>query len=144
MMRYGSVVHDPTGQWDTDIPLDRERHEQLLATVLDWGRDGCAVPPRADIDQAVLQLSGYAHLLVRETHKMLARLPRDPDVRSRAAIARLQSEITLGEAARRLRAPAIRAAGGLGQARSRARLVQALHSTYDRVAAALPELATGP
>ncbi|MGW8357689.1 restriction endonuclease [Streptomyces wedmorensis] len=140
-MTYGSVVHDPTGSWDTDLPLDRDVHERLAATVLGWRRGDGTAPPPADIEQAALQLAGYAELQVREIRAALARLPRDP---GQPGAAQLRTGITIAEAVRRLRAPAIRCGDPLTQAQSRARLVEALHSALDRTLAELPAPVAGP
>ncbi|APE26732.1 hypothetical protein [Streptomyces venezuelae] len=139
-MTYGSIVHDPTGRWDNDIPLDRESNERLTDVVLDWERGDGTAPPTADIEQAALQLSGYAELQVRELRAALERLPWNPE---RPTADQLRTEITIAEAVRRLRAPAIRRGDPLKQAQSRARLVQALHSALDRTLAALPEPVPG-
>ncbi|RSS57464.1 restriction endonuclease [Streptomyces sp. WAC01280] len=140
-MTYGSIVHDPTGSWDADLPLDREVNERLAATVLDWRRGDDSVPPPADIEQAALQLSGYAELQVRELRAALERLPRDLE---QSTAEQLRTGITLAEAVRRLRAPAIRRGDPLNQAQSRARLVDALHSALDRTLAELPAPVPGP
>ncbi|MEU6934429.1 restriction endonuclease [Streptomyces sp. NPDC046374] len=137
-MRHGSVVHDPTGSLGADIPLDRALNGQLATTVLSWS--GGTAPPPADIEQAALHLSGYAELLVRELRTPLGRLRaitgRTPDVQ--------RAEITLDEATRRLKAPAIRHGDPLKQAQSRALLVQALHGALDRTLAAAPNPAPVP
>ncbi|MFE5614183.1 hypothetical protein [Streptomyces sp. NPDC056524] len=83
-MTYGSTVHDPTGSWDADLPLDRDVNERLATTVLGWGRGDGTAPPSADIEQAALQLSGYAELLVRELRATLARLPGEAELSASA------------------------------------------------------------
>ncbi|MFE7595595.1 restriction endonuclease [Streptomyces sp. NPDC057494] len=140
-MTFGSSVHDPTGSLDADIPLDRDIHERLAAAVLDWRRSDGTVPPRADIEQVSLQLSGYAELLVRDLNAALEHLPRSPDGPTPAE---QRTRITLAEAVRRLRAPAIRCGDPLSQAQSRARLIDALHSAVDRTRAALSDPVPGP
>ncbi|MFB6525058.1 hypothetical protein [Streptomyces sp. NPDC056399] len=71
------LLFDPAGRWDTDIPLDRERNEQLAAVVLSWRQGDDDLPIQADIEQAALQLTGYANLLVRELQTKAAALPRN-------------------------------------------------------------------
>ncbi|MGW6569683.1 hypothetical protein [Streptomyces sp. NPDC054975] len=137
-MTYGSSVHDPTGSWDADLPLDREVNERLAATVLGWRRGDGTVPPPADIEQAALQLSGYAEFLVRAIRAAMERLPGEQGLPTPAADMHARTGITLAEAIRRLRAPAIRLGDPLKQAQSRARLVDALHSALDRTLAELP------
>lgn len=143
-MSHGSVVHDPTGRWGTDLPLDREPNAKLAAKVLEWGQGDGTDPPRADIEQAALQLSGHAELLVRELMRETALLPRDSDARSPVEVARALAEVTIGEAGGRLREAAIRSGDGLKQAQSRALLVQALHGALDRVRAAQPAPVPAP
>ncbi|MFI8405154.1 restriction endonuclease [Streptomyces sp. NPDC085463] len=134
-MIHGSVVHDPTGAYD-DLPLDRTLHEELVRTVLAWMPQDRTTLRQADIDQAELQLTGYLRLLAREVHTELAALPQDPEILARAGAERTRT--TLAETVRRLGAAPVRAHRGLGQAQSRARLVQALHTALDRTRAAAP------
>ncbi|MGW2207449.1 hypothetical protein [Streptomyces sp. NPDC001774] len=143
-MTYGSVVHDPTGSWGCDLPHDREVNQRLTAAVLGWRRGDGTAPPSADIEQATLQLSGYAEVLVRELRATLKQLPVDPELPTRATGVRARTGITLAEAARRLHAPAIRLGDPLKQAQSRARLVDALHNALDRTLAELPAPAPRP
>ncbi|MEV0449806.1 restriction endonuclease [Streptomyces sp. NPDC050600] len=131
-MSHGSVVYDPTGSLGANIPLDRDLNGRLATTVLGWTGD--RVPPPADIEQAALHLSGYARLLVRELRSALARAQALAEPTSDIQ----RAEITLAEANRRLKAPAIRHGDTLKQAQSRALLVQALQDALDRTTAALP------
>ncbi|MFF8513528.1 DUF6415 family natural product biosynthesis protein [Streptomyces sp. NPDC015492] len=135
-MTYGSVVHDPTGCLSADIPLDRDVHERLAATVLGWRRGDTTAPPTADIEQAALQLTGYIHLLIREVQTRTAALPRDG--LASTVSARTLAKIAADEAVRRLRGPLGSGQHALPAARSRARLVQALHRALDRTLAATP------
>ncbi|MFD8211472.1 hypothetical protein ACFV2S_34395 [Streptomyces sp. NPDC059695] len=139
-MKYGSTVHAPTGSLDAGIPLDPDVHERLAAAVLAWKRSDNTAPPRADIEQVCLQLSGYAELLVRDLGAVLEQLPTSPDG---PAPDEQRARITLAEAVRRLEAPAIRRGDPLHQAQSRARLITALHRALDRTQAALPEPVPG-
>ncbi|MEV4937362.1 DUF6415 family natural product biosynthesis protein [Streptomyces zaomyceticus] len=135
-MTYGSIVHDPRGCWDSDIPLDREPNEKLAALVLDWRQGDDDLPEQADIEQATLQLTGYAHLLVREVQTKTAALPRDGQASTVAA--RILAGIAAEEAARRLSVPMLPGRHALTMAHSRARLVGALHIALDRTLAATP------
>ncbi|MFE7580081.1 DUF6415 family natural product biosynthesis protein [Streptomyces gardneri] len=123
-MSHGTVVHDPTGTIAADIPLDRDRLQEVAAAVLGWGQGG-STPPPPDIELAALQLAGYTHLLVSEVHEALQHLAAGHP-------ARLRATVTCDEAVRRLRPPAFRRPGGsLGRAQNQARLVQALHTALD-------------
>ncbi|MFF2305953.1 hypothetical protein ACFVVP_26020 [Streptomyces sp. NPDC058128] len=135
-MTYGSTVHDPAGRWDTDIPLDRERNEQLAAVVLSWRQGDDDLPIQADIEQATLQLTGYANLLVRELQAQAAALPRNGQ--ASVVAVRTLAHIAAGEAVRRLSIPPVHGRQPLRAAHSRARLVDALHAALDRTLAAMP------
>ncbi|MFE6461117.1 restriction endonuclease [Streptomyces cinereoruber] len=140
-MIHGSVVHDPTAAYDS-VPLDRALHEELVRTVLAWTPQDRTALRQADIDQAALQLTGYLRLLVREVRTELAALPQDPEVLAIAGAERTRA--TLAETVRRLGAAPVRAHRGLGQAQSRARLVNALHAALDRARAAAPAPVPAP
>ncbi|MET9956036.1 DUF6415 family natural product biosynthesis protein [Streptomyces sp. NPDC006339] len=119
-MTRGIVLHDPTGTLTADIPLDRDRLEELATTVLGWRQ---TAPEPKGTNDAALQLTGYAQLLIGEVSKALQCLPADHPVRARGAITR-------EEAVRRL--PALRRrGGGLVRAQKAAHLIQALHGALD-------------
>ncbi|WP_017238181.1 DUF6415 family natural product biosynthesis protein [Streptomyces sp. SS] len=141
-MTYGSIVYDPSGRWDSDIPLDRELNEQLATAVLSWQRGDDSIPPQGDIVQAALQLTGYAHLLVREVQRKAAALPRDGQASTVAA--RTLAQITAREAVRRLSVAPVSTRQALRVAQSRARLVEALHIALDRTLAVTPVPVSGP
>ncbi|MFD9053002.1 restriction endonuclease [Streptomyces zaomyceticus] len=136
MTTYGSIVYDPAGRWDSGIPLDRELNEQLATVVLSWRRGDDDLPEQADIEQAALQLTGYANLLVCEVQTTAAALPRDGQASTVAA--RTLAQIAAGEALRRLSVPLVPGRQALRVAHSRARLVGALHTALDRTLAAAP------
>ncbi|MFJ9434551.1 DUF6415 family natural product biosynthesis protein [Streptomyces sp. NPDC101490] len=131
-MTYGSVVHDPTGSWDSDIPLDRDANGALAAAVLRWGQ-GTDAPAQADIEQTALLLSGYLTILIAELATALATLPKGHPM---SVTEQAGAAITIQEAQRRLDAPShpFRRAP-LAQARIRARLVETLHTALDRALA---------
>ncbi|MFF1511924.1 restriction endonuclease [Streptomyces sp. NPDC058326] len=141
-MTHGSIVHDPTGRWDTHLPLDREPNERLAAAVLRWRKGDDTIPPQGDIEQAALQLTGYASLLVREVQTTTAALPRDGQASTVAA--RTLAQITVREAIRRLSVAPVSQRHALPAAQSRARLVQALHRALDRTLAATHTPVPGP
>ncbi|MFF0476528.1 hypothetical protein [Streptomyces sp. NPDC004284] len=47
-MAYGSVVHDPTAKHGKDLPLARETHERLAATVPAWTQGDGTVQRQAE------------------------------------------------------------------------------------------------
>ncbi|MFD9418013.1 DUF6415 family natural product biosynthesis protein [Streptomyces goshikiensis] len=128
MSGYYSVVHDPDGRLGHELPLDREPHLQLAASVLAWTPD--TVPPVADTALTVLELTGHARLLRDELADRIDRLP--------ACELRQLLTYTLGEAERRLSPAATSPCGDLAHAQNRARLVQALYGALDRIEAEHP------
>ncbi|MFJ9434641.1 hypothetical protein ACIRQY_34005 [Streptomyces sp. NPDC101490] len=136
-MIHGSVVHDPTGSWDTKAPLDRDAHTALATAVLHW--DQHTAPAPADVEQTALLLSGYLDRLARELHTALETLPhRQLPVRDHVA-----AEIALSQVRRRLDGPSGAFQGEpLAQAQSAARLVDTLHHAVDRTLGAHPPTAT--
>ncbi|MFJ3205880.1 DUF6415 family natural product biosynthesis protein [Streptomyces sp. NPDC086989] len=129
MSGYYSVVHDPDRQLGHELPLDREPHLQLAASVLAWTAQ--TVPSVADTALAVLELTGHARLLRDELADRIDRLPDDCELGQLLTY-------TLGEAERRLSPAAMSPCGGLAHARNRARLVQTLYGAVDRLEAEHP------
>ncbi|MEV6734539.1 MULTISPECIES: DUF6415 family natural product biosynthesis protein [unclassified Streptomyces] len=129
MSGYYSVVHDPDGRLGHQLPLDREPHLQLATSVLAWTPQ--TVPPVADTALTVLELTGHARLLRDELADRIDRLPADCERRQLLTY-------TLGEAERRLSPAAMSPCGDLAHAQNRARLVQALYGSLDRLEAERP------
>ncbi|MER5748066.1 restriction endonuclease [Streptomyces sp. NPDC002225] len=115
-----TVLHDPHGLIEADLPLDRAPHEALVTVVLAWTNP--ALAPR-DYEQIALQLTGHARAVAADIRRHTATLPKGD---GRGALA----EVVLREADNRLSAP-IR--GTARCAQNRARLVQALYTRLDRL-----------
>ncbi|MFI6730769.1 DUF6415 family natural product biosynthesis protein [Streptomyces sp. R-74717] len=123
-----TVLYDPDGLIEAELPLDREPYECLVAAVLAWTDPD--IQPR-DYAQIALQLTGHARAVASDVQRHADRLPKDSGRRALA-------EVVLAEAERRLSAPA---EGTLRCAQGRARLVRALYGRLDRLAQ--PPPATG-
>ncbi|MFJ2478434.1 DUF6415 family natural product biosynthesis protein [Streptomyces sp. NPDC087659] len=126
-----TVLHDPHGLADADLPLDRAPYEALVTAVLAWKKPD--LTPR-DYEQIVLQLTGHARAVAADVQRHAAALPRND---GRGALA----EVIIREAAGRLSQPIQDTARC---AQDRARLVRALYERLDRLAAAPAECPTVP
>ncbi|GAA2692342.1 hypothetical protein [Streptomyces lunalinharesii] len=73
-MTYGSVIHDPAGRWDSDLPLDRELSERLATVVLGWRRDDGTVPPQGA--EHGRHADGHGRGAHRPAHEALVSLNR--------------------------------------------------------------------
>ncbi|MFH8558888.1 restriction endonuclease [Streptomyces celluloflavus] len=127
-MSHHTVLYDPEGLIDAELPLDREPHMSLVKAVLALTNpesSGDALRPR-DYAQIALQLTGHARALTSDVRRHFAALPPDSD-------ALALTEVVLAEADRRLSTPS---QGTLHCAQSRARLVRALYERLDRLKAA--------
>lgn len=90
-----TVLHDPHGLVEAELPLDRAPHEALVTAVLAWKNPD--VEPR-DYEQIALQLTGHARAVASDVRSHAAALPKND---GRGALA----EVILREADRRLSTP---------------------------------------
>ncbi len=90
-----TVLHDPHGLVDAQLPLNRAPHEMLVTIVLAWQDPN--ITPR-DYEQIALQLTGHARALAADVQRHAAALPKND---GRGALA----EVILREAAGRLSQP---------------------------------------
>ncbi|MEV5455219.1 DUF6415 family natural product biosynthesis protein [Streptomyces sp. NPDC052535] len=118
-----TVLHDPHGLVDAQLPLDRAPYEALVTAVLAWQDPN--LTPR-DYEQIALQLTGHARAVAADVQRHAAALPKND---GRGALA----DVILREAAGRLSQPI---QGTARCAQNRARLVRALYERLDRLAAA--------
>ncbi|TBO58896.1 restriction endonuclease [Streptomyces kasugaensis] len=117
-MSHPTILYDPEGLIDAELPLDREPHMSLVKAVLTLTSPespGDALRPR-DYAQIALQLTGHARAIAAEVRRHSAVLPPDSD-------ALVLTEMVLAEADRRLSTPS---QDTLHCAQNRARLVRAL------------------
>lgn len=116
-----TVLHDPEGRIEGQLPLDRETHQCLVKAVLAWtGDPGLQT---ADYQQIALLLAGAAHAVASDVRHAAAQLPEDHQARALA-------DLVLEEAERHL------SVGLEGTARcvqSRASLVRGLYERLDRL-----------
>ena len=117
-----TVLYDPDGRIEAELPLDREPFEALVAAVLTWTEPDTALQP-CNYEQIALQLTGHARAVASDVRRYLACLPKDSGRRALA-------EVVLAEAERRLSVPS---KGTVRCVQERARLVRALYERHDRL-----------
>ncbi|MFG2895184.1 restriction endonuclease [Streptomyces sp. NPDC048248] len=110
-----TVLYDPDGRIEAELPRDREPYEALVAAVRTWTEPDTALEP-CDYEQIALQLTGHA--VASDVRRYLACLPRSNGRRA------------LAEAERRLSVPS---KGTVRYVQERARLVRALYERRDRL-----------
>nr|WP_119589285.1 DUF6415 family natural product biosynthesis protein [Streptomyces scabiei] len=120
-----TVLYDPRGLIEAELPLDRAPHEALVTAVLAWKSPDLA--PR-DYEQIALQLTGHARAVAADVRRLAAALPKSD---GRGALA----EVVLREADGRLAAPL---EGTARCVQNRARLVRALYTRLDRLTEPAP------
>ncbi|MGJ5899308.1 restriction endonuclease [Streptomyces niveiscabiei] len=127
-----TVLYDPEGRIEAQLPLDRATHTRVARAVLAWS-DPDALPPD-DYDQVGLLLAGAARAVAGDVRALAGRLPED-DGR------RLFAEFVVGQADDCLARPA----RNLLQVRDRARTLRALYERLDRLKDTAPAVdsATG-
>lgn len=119
-----TVLYDPDGLIEAELPLDREPYECLVKAVLAWtGEDTLTT---RDYEQIALQLTGHARAVASDVRRRANQLPKDNGPKALA-------DVVLREAEGRLSA-AIE--GTVHCAQHRARLVRSLYERLDRLEAA--------
>ncbi|MGW6202033.1 restriction endonuclease [Streptomyces sp. NPDC055089] len=119
------VLYDPQGRLASELPPDRDTHEQAVRAALAWS--SAADVPVADVVQIGRLLAGAARVAADEVRVHAARLP-DDDGR------RLFAELILQEADGRLSQPCT----SLSRVQNRARLIRALYERLDRLQSSVP------
>ncbi|WP_327207229.1 DUF6415 family natural product biosynthesis protein [[Kitasatospora] papulosa] len=121
-----TVLYDPDGLIEADLPLDREPYECLVKAVLAWtGEDTLA---ERDYEQIGLQLTGHARAVASDVRRRADQLPKSSGHRALA-------DVVLREAEGRLSAPL---EGTVRCAQNRARLVRALYERLDHLETTAP------
>ncbi|MFE2038475.1 restriction endonuclease [Streptomyces scopuliridis] len=120
-----TVLYDPQGLIEAELPLDRAPHEALVTAALAWTDP--QLQPR-DYEQIALQLTGYARAVAADVQRHALTLPKN---NGRRALA----EVVLREAEGRLSVPL---EGTARCVQNRAQLVRALYARLDRLTAADP------
>ncbi|MEU3657851.1 restriction endonuclease [Streptomyces sp. NPDC032161] len=122
-----TVLHDPEGRIEAELPLDRRSHEHLVKAVLAWGRDPGLHD--ADYHQIALQLTGAARAVAHDLRTTAHQLPENRPARAVA-------DLILEDTERRLTASP---RGTVRCVQGRALLVRTLYERLDR----LTEATTG-
>lgn len=125
-----TVLHDPEGLIEAELPLDREPYMSLVKAVLAMADD--AVLPPSDCEQVALQLTGHARAVASDVRRHCNTLPEDSNTR-------VLTEVVLDDADRQLSLPY---EGAVRCVRQRAHLVKALYERLDRLAPPVEETPT--
>ncbi|MBV7652706.1 restriction endonuclease [Streptomyces albidoflavus] len=120
-----TVLHDPEGLIEEQLPLDRHPYESLVKAVLTWTTQDTLTS--CDYQQIALQLTGHARAVASDVRRQADRLPKGTGPRALA-------ELVLQETDRCLTTPLC---GTARCAQDRARAVRALYECLDRLDAAL-------
>ncbi|MFD3780487.1 DUF6415 family natural product biosynthesis protein [Streptomyces sp. NPDC058612] len=119
-----TVLYDPDGLIEAELPLDLEPYECLVKAVLAW-TDEDALATR-DYEQIGLQLTGHARAVAADVRRRANQLPKSSGPRALA-------DVVLREAEGQLSATL---EGTVRCVQNRARLVRALYERLDRLEAA--------
>ncbi|WFB88720.1 MULTISPECIES: DUF6415 family natural product biosynthesis protein [Streptomyces] len=115
-----TVLYDPDGLIEAELPLDREPYEGIVKAVLAWtGEDTLTA---RDLEQIALQLTGHARA-VADVRRRADQLPKDSGPKALA-------DGVLREADGRLSVPI---EGTVRCVQNRARLLRALYERLDRL-----------
>lgn len=120
-----TVLYDPEGLIEAELPLDREPYECLVKADLAWTGEGTLA--ERDYEQIGLQLTGHARAVASDVRRRADQLPKSSGRRALA-------DVVLREAEGRLSATI---EGTVSCVQSRARLVRALYERLDSLEAAL-------
>ncbi|MEU2119529.1 DUF6415 family natural product biosynthesis protein [Streptomyces sp. NPDC016459] len=118
-----TVLYDPDGLIEAELPLDREPYECLVTAVLAW-TGGDTLSTR-DLEQIALQLTGHARAVASDVRRRADQLPK-------ASGPKALADVVLREAEGRLSVPI---EGTARCVQNRARLVRALYERLDRLEA---------
>ena len=121
-----TVLYDPDGLIEAELPLDREPYECLVKVVLAW--TGEETLTTRDMEQIALQLTGHARAVAADVRRRADQLPKDSGPKALADVVLREAEDRLSTAIE----------GTVRCAQNRARLVRALYARLDRL-----ETATG-
>ncbi|WP_330294214.1 restriction endonuclease [Streptomyces sp. NBC_00503] len=116
-------VHDPDGMLGHGLPPDRKVHLLLTAEVLTW--TAVTAPPADGMDLAALELTGHARVVREELAQRVRQLPLGSELGELLGY-------TLEETARRI-SVASSALGILAHVQSRARMVEGLYRSLNRL-----------
>ncbi|WP_406734478.1 DUF6415 family natural product biosynthesis protein [Streptomyces sp. NBC_01108] len=121
-----TVLYDPDGLIEAELPLDREPYECLVKAVLAW--TGPDTLTERDYAQIALQLTGHARAIASDVRHRADQLPKDSGPKALA-------DVVLREAEGRL---STTLEGTVRCVQNRARMVRALYQRLDRLTEASP------
>ncbi|MCX4791715.1 MULTISPECIES: DUF6415 family natural product biosynthesis protein [unclassified Streptomyces] len=121
-----TVLYDPDGLIEAELPLDREPYECLVKAVLAW--TGPDTLTERDYAQIALQLTGHARAIASDVRHRADQLPKDSGPKALA-------DVVLREAEGRL---STTLEGTVRCVQNRARMVRALYERLDRLTEASP------
>ncbi|WP_165484820.1 DUF6415 family natural product biosynthesis protein [Streptomyces kasugaensis] len=114
-----TVLYDPDGLIEAELPLDRAPYESLVKAALAWtGEDTLAT---RDYEQIGLQLTGHARAVATDVRRRANQLPKDSGPRALADVVLRETE---GQLSTTLE-------GTARCVQNRARLVRALYERLD-------------
>ncbi|MER6126288.1 restriction endonuclease [Streptomyces sp. NPDC001795] len=129
--RTHTVLYDPQGLIEAELPLDRAPYEALVTAVLAWTTPGLA---SRDYKQIALQLTGHARAVAADVQRHAQLLPADSGRRALA-------DVVLDEAGQLLDTPI---EGTAACVQDRARLVRVLYERLDRLTQSEPTEPVAP
>lgn len=95
-----TVLYDPDGLIEAELPLDREPYECLVKAVLAWtGENTLAI---RDYEQIALQLTGHARAVASDVRRRANQLPKSSGPRALVDVVLREAE---GGCPQRSRAP---------------------------------------
>lgn len=115
-----TVLYDPDGWNEAELPLDREPFETLVKAVLASTDPSDPLQP-LDYEEVALQLAGHARVVADDVQRRASTLPT-------GNVQRVLAEVILRETERRLSTPS---QDMVRCCQNRARLVDALYNRLD-------------
>ncbi|MFF9497972.1 DUF6415 family natural product biosynthesis protein, partial [Streptomyces flaveolus] len=79
-----TVLYDPEGLIEAELPLDRESYDCLVKAVLAW--TGPEALAEREYEQIALQLTGHARAVASDVRRRAAQLPKDSGPRALADV----------------------------------------------------------
>ncbi|MDJ0466028.1 DUF6415 family natural product biosynthesis protein [Streptomyces sp. H27-C3] len=122
-----TVLYDPDGLIEAELPLDREPYECLVKAVLAWTDEDTLA--ERDYEQIGLQLTGHARAIASDVRRRANQLPKSSGPRALADVVLRETEGRLSTTIE----------GTVQCVQNRARLVRALYARLDRLEAALAQ-----
>ncbi|MCX4775009.1 DUF6415 family natural product biosynthesis protein [Streptomyces sp. NBC_01285] len=122
-----TVLYDPDGLIEAELPPDREPYECLIKAVLAWtGEDTITA---RDLEQIALQLTGHARAVASDVRCRADQLPKSNGPKALADVILREAELQLS----------VKLEGTVHCVQNRARTVRALYERLDRLTeSALP------